>query len=746
MNFQRFLTQLIVPVIFFGFYPNMQAQNSDYLPKNVSLSFNGTFQTPKSNGVRNSSENAKFTVKYDIGAVSDGMRELRNLQLFKEDQLVYRLTEVPGSDIYISNSGMLAVIDMRFHYQQRIDINFYNSDGNMIMRQSYRYASLFGFSPKGDKFVVGTDKNLHIIDLALNSVISIESCSKFVFSEDEMLLATAREDEVCIYENYLKIAQITAGFTYPRGITISHNNSNISIIDKKNLKVYSISDLEMIFSASLPENYSFRDIRTGNDDVILTGVHYRHNGVSKGILNVYDLQGELIEQKEIAQKNFKTFEKSEIEKKQGKLYNPIPWPFEPFNEVHKVWNHYEQHMGDGSGDWSYLHQGLDIEVPIDEPTYAVEEGFVKLVLTFGGDYYWRVAVSPEQVPGYSNGWLYAHLVESSIQVDVGDTVYVHDYLGDIIYWAEDWGHIHFVNIRDHGTVWYYDDDEWGINFNPLLALDPITDEVPPQIENFYSGSKFGFCINETSNYLSPDNLHGNVDIIVKISDYHGSSEWEQPAFKTYFWLNKLPGNTNVFSKTLGQILNHSYTNYSTGFFQSYAPLIYKKDNAHPSPPWMNEDRDYWQILTNNNGDSIAELQETQLAFPTADYPDGDYRIVVEAWDEYGNMDIDSMIVTFDNFTTQQKDYQSDDKFASSCFPNPAKDIVYIELTLPSKVQSPVTICLYDCSMKEIKRTEVLNPVPGVIKIELSINDLNSGLYFYKIDSGQTISCGRLLIL
>ena len=169
------------------------------------------------------------------------------------------------------------------------------------------------------------------------------------------------------------------------------------------------------------------------------------------------------------------------------------------------------------------------------------------------------------------------------------------------------------------------------------------------IENFSINSKFGFCTNETSVYLNPNDLHGDVDFIVKISDYHGSSEWEQPAFKTYYWLNKLPENINVFPKTLGQILNHSYTYYSGGYYEPYAPLMYKKDDAHPSPPWMNYDRDYWQILTNNNGDSIAEVSELQLAFPTADYPDGQYRLFVEAWDEFGNMDVDSMVVTFDNY-------------------------------------------------------------------------------------------------
>ncbi|MCU0415489.1 MAG: hypothetical protein MUE91_14015, partial [Ignavibacteriaceae bacterium] len=113
-----------------------------------------------------------------------------------------------------------------------------------------------------------------------------------------------------------------------------------------------------------------------------------------------------------------------------------------------------------------------------EPTYSVIDGFVKLVLTTGGDIYWRTAVSPVQVPGRSDGWLSAHLIESTIQVDIGDTVEIHDYLGDIIQWSNDWGHIHFVNISDSGLVWYYSDDEWGINFSPILVLQPYPDVTP----------------------------------------------------------------------------------------------------------------------------------------------------------------------------------------------------------------------------------------------------------------------------
>ncbi|MCD4729736.1 MAG: hypothetical protein K8R74_03985 [Bacteroidales bacterium] len=577
---------------------------TNYLPENLNLSYNGKFITQKENPeYRNVSDNGMYGVTYDIGNVTDEQREILNFKFYEQESLVYSIEQLPGSEVYISNNGYIAVMNMNFHFRQELTVIIFNKLGKEIHKASYQYASLFGFSPSGNKFVIGTGKKLSIIHLKENQTTYLEPCSKFAFSTDETIIATAREDEVRIYKDYQLQRTIHAGLFYPRGIVISDINDKVAIIGKKELKIYSFEG-QLINENKLAENLSYRDLRIWNEK-ILAGVHYKLDGTSKGILHVVDFTSNVIESKEISVKNYQIFEETP-KLKSTNTYDPIPWPFTPFDTIHKVWNHYEQHMGDGSGNWSYLHQGLDIEVPVDEPTYAVEEGWVKLVLTLGGAVYWRVAVSPVQSSGYSDGWLYAHLVESSIQVDVGDYVQLHDYLGDIIYWANDWGHIHFVNIKDQGEIWYYDDDEWGINFNPLLALTPNTDSVAPVIEHFSSTSKFGFYVNETSNYLDPDSLYGDVDIVVKISEYHADSEWEQPAFKTYYWLNKLPEDTTIFQKTLGQILNHQYPFYSSGNYYPYADILYKKDYNHPSPPWMNYDRDYYQILTNNNGDSIIE--------------------------------------------------------------------------------------------------------------------------------------------
>ena len=727
---------IIIYVLFLSIGYSVFAQTQN-LPENLKLSYNGKFIVQKENSdYRNVSENGLFGATYNIGKVTDEQRQILNFKLYENETLLYTIDNLPGSDVYISNNGHIAVMDMNFHFKQELTVIIYNKQGEEIHKASFVYASLFGFSPSGNKFVVGTDKKLSILDLNENQTTNLDPCSKFAFSMDESIIATAKEERLNVYTNYQLLRTINTDLFYPRGLVIANNN--IAIVGKKEMKVYN-SEGQLINHNTLSENLSYRDLKVWNGK-ILAGVHYKYDGISKGILQVFDLNGNLIESKEINHKKFQTFEQTPKLKSTTSI-DPIPWPFFPFDTIHKVWNHYEQHMGDGSGDWSYLHQGLDIEVPVNEPTYAVEAGWVKLVLTIGGEAYWRVAVSPVQSSGYSDGWLYAHLVESSIQVDVGDYVQLHDYLGDIIYWAEDWGHIHFVNIKDQGEIWYYDDDEWGINFNPLLALTPNTENVPPVIENFSSSSKFGFYTNQTTNYLDPDDLSGDVDIVAKISEYHGTSNWEQPAYKTYYWLNKMPEDTNIFPKTLGQILNHAYPFYEGVNYYPYADIIYKKDWDHPSPPWMSWDRDYYQILTNNNGDSIIELSEAQLAFPTADYPDGDYRIFVEAWDEAGNMAVDSMDITFDNFNTGITNFNSSNDIEVSCYPNPAKGYIVFEVE-SSKfgVGETNEIRVTDAFGRQVALLNMNNE-----KVVWDTQKINPGVYFYSVESDGVVEAGKLII-
>jgi hypothetical protein len=90
-------------------------------------------------------------------------------------------------------------------------------------------------------------------------------------------------------------------------------------------------------------------------------------------------------------------------------------------------------------------------------------------------------------------------------------------------------------------------------------------------------------------------------------DYVGDSPWQQPAYETYYWIEKLPEGRTIFPRTLGQRLNHTYEMYQSSYYEPYATVIYKRDQLLVPPSWMEVKRDYYHILTNNNGDSLIEV-------------------------------------------------------------------------------------------------------------------------------------------
>ncbi len=142
----------------------------------------------------------------------------------------------------------------------------------------------------------------------------------------------------------------------------------------------------------------------------------------------------------------------------------IPWPFTP-NEQHVVGNSYGAYQG-FDPDYPYMHPGIDILVPFGEPVYAVRSGVVKAVRTTAADLHWRVAVGDEDTSALSPGYLYAHLVESSITVSVGDHVEIGQHLGNIVEWVTDFHHLHFARIESSGTTW---SGGWRNTLNPHLA-------------------------------------------------------------------------------------------------------------------------------------------------------------------------------------------------------------------------------------------------------------------------------------
>jgi hypothetical protein len=659
------------------------------------------------------------------------MRELGNLKLYENNNLILTLIKIPGSDVEITNSGKLVFYDHSEHFKGKLKIHFYSKEGNFLFSKEFERADQFEFSESGETIAVRSANGISIIEAATGEGYTIESGLHFTIDESDEIVSVAQEGKVLIYKNALLIRTIQTGIKLPRKVIVSKESNVVGVIDKFNLKIYSLSDSKLLFEDNIGGDLSFRDLKIVGDQ-IAAGIHKKNKEASTGLLRVYDLSGNKLEGKAGESRQLKKFEKINLEKKSQSNYDPIPWPFFPFDSMRTVWNHYEQHMGLGGAN-SYLHQGLDLITPIGEPTYSVIDGFVKLVLTIGGASYWRTAISDTQIAGRSDGWLSAHLIENTIQVDIGDTVQTHDYLGDIVYWSGDWGHIHFVNISDSGLVWYYSDDEWGINFSPILVLQPYPDVTPPTIEPVFPWSKFALAKNESAIYLQPDSLIGEMDIVVKVVDYVGDSEWQQPAYTTWYTIKKISNGQIIKPSTLGHILNHKYPFYDGGHYEAYAEVIYQRDNTLLPSGWMDMQRNYYHNLTNNNGDSLVELSEKALAFDTDNYEDGDYRIIIEVFDEAGNFDIDSMDVKFKN--GNPVDVENDEgtiysfKLAQN-YPNPFNSTTSIQYAISSR--QSVTLKVYDVLGNEIATLVNEKKLAGEYEVEFDASGLTSGIYFYKL--------------
>ena len=698
------------------------------------VSFNGTFLSQPSNPEAViSAENGEYWCRFAIGETGDEVRQLEDFRYYHNDNLLFALDQAPGSDLYISNSGYIAFLDHSYHFGSQLTVNFYSGDGQFLFDQTFMRADLFGFSSAGNKFGVRDASGLRIISLPAKNIHTYPEGTQFCISPDESLVGITSENAVKVYGDGQLLSSINTSISHARGLQISPDNGHVVVIGKKELEAYSLRDRKLLFSSSLTDKMSFRDVKIAGD-TILTGVQYRDYEYSKGILRIYDFQGSVISNETKAEKYIKATVPASRPDNPIATYDPIPWPLAPQDSVHTVWNHYEQHMSYGQADWSYLHQGLDLITEIGEPVYAVQDGIVKCVLTLGGESYWRTAISPEQEAGWSNGWLYAHLIHNTIQFGVGDSVHVGDYLGNIIQWTPDWGHIHFAEIRDTGLVWSYNDNQWGITHNPLLSLTPDIDSVPPVIEDVFPWSKFGFCTNETSHYLNPDSLYGDVDIIVKVSDYIGDSPWEQPGFATYYWLIDQATQDTVITPTLGQILNHQYDVFGVDDLVPYAIVIYKRDSTLLPPLWTTEDRDYYQVLTNNNGDSLINLSERQLSWHTNDFPDGWYWLYVKALDAYGNGVIDGQEVQIRNQVVgiDENNLHTPGQLAlGQNYPNPFNSSSKISFAMPEA--GHVSLILYDLLGRQIRALIDDYREAGRYSIIFKADNLPSGVYYYKLN-------------
>ncbi len=325
------------------------------------------------------------------------------------------------------------------------------------------------------------------------------------------------------------------------------------------------------------------------------------------------------------------------------------WPIPPINQPHPLGNNWGNYQDYGSGP--YFHNGIDVITPDTSgvEVRAVAHGWVKAWGTIQQELHYRIAVcdSPLTFTGRAEGWLYAHIDPSRYHKNLGDEVQEGELIGYLVPWPIDasFDHCHFARISDTGATWQrFPSPTWWFIQNPLTLIQPNTDLLAPVFQDARSGQRFAFCRNNTSTYLNPNNLSGDVDIIARIYDKTGFSTgndtWDKLAPYLIEYSIKTAGGTVVVPWTIGVVFHGRLEAQNVN-------VVYKNDNTCRSRGDY-ERREYYYIVTNTDGDSMIEATDANGKWATGEVGDGNYWVYVRASDVVGNTTIDSMLVTTSN--------------------------------------------------------------------------------------------------
>jgi hypothetical protein len=395
----------------------------------------------------------------------------------------------------------------------------------------------------------------------------------------------------------------------------------------------------------------------------------------------------------------------------------IGWPLPPLDSTQALGNNWGEYQNYGGSP--YMHPGIDVMgITVGKPVHAVQDGVVKAWLTTSGQWHWRLAIADYQTNDSVEAWLYAHIDPYMYHKNVGEYVTEGELIGYLVEWpVTGFDHIHFARIKDAGAIWNVGD--WAFIQNPLMIIEPYDDTTKPVFENAYGSDLFAFCQNNTSNYLDPAHLTGSVDIIAKIFDDTGYplmyQVWER--LIPYKIEYEIHGPQNV-PVTL------SFIWYGVLYYASNLGVIYK-DDAVCNTRGDYEYRDYYFIVTNTDGDSLVETSDASYAWNTMSFPDGDYWVVVGAYDAAGNYQRDSMLVTVDNVGVTEVQ-SSGPVFRTIFFSTPHSGTIMIP--------AGYSVTVMDVCGRL---------VAGDVKVMLS---LDPGVYFAIIRHNDHITCDKIIIV
>jgi hypothetical protein len=380
----------------------------------------------------------------------------------------------------------------------------------------------------------------------------------------------------------------------------------------------------------------------------------------------------------------------------------------------------------------YAHGGVDLLGYYQQDVRSVKDGYVKAILTTSGEYHWRIAIANNNTSGYSQGYLYAHIEETTFPFAVGDPVQEADVVGKLVdFPVAGFVHCHFARIGCTGTTW---SGNWWTFDNPLSYMSNHFDSIAPTFQKTIGNDAFAFRkLNGV--YLSPDSLYGNVRVISKVYDRINAS-WRCDVHELRYSLSPLASPQTILLDSFAFAYHYYNDHYFNGpYYNAMLRTIYSRDATCFSTADY-QDREFYHIVTNSDGNDTITANDSLQAFNTLYFIDGSYIFRVTASDPSGNTTTDSMIIKIINFPVAINESSLNAQVTIS--PNPFADYAVLDA---GHSFTNATLRIENYLGQTVK--QVLN-ISGQT-ITLNRDNLSEGLYFIRLTEGENVFIGKMVI-
>ncbi len=343
---------------------------------------------------------------------------------------------------------------------------------------------------------------------------------------------------------------------------------------------------------------------------------------------------------------------------------PLPWPhqapgltaqqIELLNQQVWIINDFPLYQADEAETMRYFHGGLDIVLDNGTLIYAMKDGWVKAADAG------TIVIADTSGDEACYGWQYTHL--GNLQVQVGDFVTAGTFIGQVDFYGL--AHIHLAKVFSEAPYW----GNWHYMCMPNGHFTYI-DEEPPDIN-----TPFYFFENNSDTEIQPNGtgnmvLSGQVDIVVPMRERGLYARSNESGFGDRLAVTKIeyeilpagsaPGSGHFFHSFDFNDIGIKSGVYDTEYNAELTRVVYKHWTVFEGERTSWDKCFSYYIITNCSGEQSPReinISDQDYCWDTTTldtdgrpvFPNGDYDIIVTAYDFSGHTATQTMTIQVDN--------------------------------------------------------------------------------------------------